>query len=250
MKIVIIEDEKMNVEDLTATLNEISYANEIVSVLSSVKQAIEFFQTSNNYDLVFTDVHLGDGLCFDIFKQVVITKPVIFCTAFDKYALDAFNNNGIAYVLKPYNKLAIEKAVSKFVNLAQQSSYNKLLDNLNAFAAKISTEEKQVLVHQRDKIVPIAIDFIALFYIENDITKIYCFNNSVYTLSANLDDIENQFGPKFFRANRQFLINRKAVKEVSKFFARKLLVHLTIKFSHDIIISKTKSTQFLSWLSS
>lgn len=248
MKIVIIEDEAMNVEDLGTTLKEISFPVEIVAELSSVKEAIAYFEEADNYDLIFSDIHLGDGSSFDIFEEVKINKPVVFCTAYDKYALEAFNNNGIAYVLKPYNKTAIENAVTKYINLTQNNSYNKLLEGLSAVADKLKHEEKQVLVHHKDKIVPVSIDSIAVFYIENDVTKICCFNQSVYVLSSNLDDIENQYPSKFYRANRQYLINKKAIKEVSKFFARKLLVHLTIKFQHEIIVSKTKASQFLLWL--
>lgn len=251
MRIVIIEDEAMNVEDLRLTLSEISYPVEVVAELSSVKEAALYFIQNRDYDLIFSDIHLGDGLSFDIFKEIDIAKPIIFCTAYDKYALEAFNNNGIAYVLKPYNKAAIERAVSKFVNLTQSNNpYNKLLEDLNAVADKLRHEEKQVLVHHKDKIVPIAADSIAVFYIENDVTKLCCFNQSIFMLSSNLDDMENQYASKFFRANRQYLINKKAVKEVSKFFARKLLVHLTIRFQHEIIVSKTKAPQFLTWLAS
>lgn len=248
MKVVIIEDELMNVEDLSATLMGLEQPVEVVSVLSSVKESISYFKTAFNYDVIFSDIHLGDGLSFDIFKEININKPVIFCTAYDQYALEAFNNNGIAYVLKPYNKTAIEKAVTKYINLTQNNSYHKLLEGLTAVADKLKHEEKQVLVYHKDKILPVAVDSIAVFYIENEITRICCFDQSIYTLSSNLDDIENQFSSKFFRANRQFLIHKKAIKEVSKFFARKLLVHLTIKFQHDIIVSKTKAPQFLSWL--
>ncbi|MBS1746542.1 MAG: response regulator transcription factor [Bacteroidetes bacterium] len=248
MKIVIIEDEAMNVEDLGQTLMEISFPVEIVAVLSSVKEAIVYFEKTDSYDLIFSDIHLGDGLSFDIFKEANIKKPVIFCTAYDKYALEAFNNNGIAYVLKPYNRTAIQKAVLKYLNLTKENSYNKLLEGLSVVADKLINKEKQVLVHHKDKIVPISIDSIAVFYIENDVTKICCFNQSVYVLSSNLDEIENEHPSKFYRANRQYLINKKAIKEVSKFFARKLLVHLTINFQHEIIVSKTKSSQFLTWL--
>lgn len=248
MKIVIIEDEVMSAEDLIATLKETAYPVEIVAVLSSVKEAITYFETTHDHDLIFSDIHLGDGLSFDIFKEININTPVIFCTAYDKYALEAFNNNGIAYVLKPYNRIAIEKAVSKYVHLTQNDSYSKLLEGLYAVADKLKHEEKQVLVYHKDKIVPVTLDSIAVFYIENEITKICCFNQSVYILSSNLDDIEHQHPSKFYRANRQYLINKKAVKEVSKFFARKLLVHLTVKFPHEIIVSKTKASQFVAWL--
>lgn len=248
MKVVIIEDEMMNAEDLSATLKGLDEPVEVVSVLSSVKESISYLKTAYNYDVIFSDIQLGDGSCFDIFKEANINKPVIFCTAYDKYALEAFNNNGIAYVLKPYTKTVIEKAVAKYISLTQGNPYNKLLEGLSAVADKLKHEEKQVLVYHKDKILPVAIDAIALFYIENEITKICCFDQSVYTLSVNLDDIEHRFSSKFFRANRQYLVHKKAVKEVSKFFARKLLVHLSIKFTHDIIVSKTKAPQFLTWL--
>ncbi|MBN2664507.1 MAG: response regulator transcription factor [Bacteroidales bacterium] len=251
MKIVIIEDEQFTVDDLSETLQKIDENITISAILKSVKEAIAYFENNEKPDLIFCDIQLGDGLSFDIFKKIRISTPIIFCTAFDEYALQAFKTNGIDYILKPFSKKTLEESLSKFNTLknvfSKDTAFYETITNL--LENKNKSKQTSILVYQKDNIIPIKIDKISLFFIKNEITHLQTFTNEKYTINKSLDDLEIIAGKDFFRVNRQFLVNRKAIKTASQYFSRKLLVNLTVPFNEQIIISKEKSTAFIDWLS-
>lgn len=252
MKIVIIEDELLTAEDLKNTILDIETDAQVIAILSSVKEAVLYFQKNENPDLIFSDIQLGDGLSFEIFKEISITTPIIFCTAYDEYALTAFKANGIDYILKPYNKKTISDALVKFnqlknnfsINRSQYESILTLFDNLQSKKTQVS-----VLVNYKDKIVPVRINEIALFYIEFEVTHLITFEQKQYSINKTIEELEKVVGEEFFRTNRQFLINRKSIKDASQYFARKLSISLIIPFKEQIIVSKEKTKDFLKWLS-
>jgi two-component system, LytTR family, response regulator LytT len=250
MKIAIIEDEKLTAKDLAKTLLAIDSEIEIVKMVHSVEEAIDFFETKPNIDLIFSDIELGDGLSFEIFEKLKITTPIIFCTAYNQYALEAFKTVGVDYILKPFSKQSIENTLLKFNNLKENLSspkedYSSLL---NILKQKITPQTQSVIIHQGDKIIPLNSKDIALFFIEDDLIFAYTFDGKKHPLSQNMDSLEKQFSTEFFRANRQFLINRKAVKDASHYFSRKILINLTIPFKEQIIVGKLKTTAFSNWL--
>lgn len=249
MKVVIIEDEKLTAKDLVKTLLAIDSDIEIVCTIHSVEEGISFFQNKQEVDLIFSDIELGDGLSFDIFQRYQNTTPIIFCTAYQQYMLDAFNTAGIDYVVKPFSKQTIEKALIKFNGLKEkfqrptsdlEKIYASLKDNLRG-------KVPSIIVHQGDKIIPISGYDIALFYIENECVFAYTFEQKRFLVNQKLDSLEKNF-LSFYRANRQFLINRKAVKDASQYFNRKMIVNLTIPFKEQIVIGKLKTTEFINWL--
>jgi len=251
MNIVIIEDEQLTISNLTKTIRKIDPEINIVTCLFSVEDAINWFGKNQHPDLIFSDIQLGDGLSFDIFKKIEILSPVVFCTAYDKYAIDAFKTNGIDYVLKPFDSESITNALKKYTNLAsgfaqQQTQMKSLISN---FDNKPTQQKGSVLVYYKDKIVPVRLDDIALFYIENEITHLITFDQKKYAIDRSLDEMEKTGGDDFFRANRQYLIQKKAIKEVSQYFGRSLSVHLAFPYKEIIKINKTKVSQFLNWLS-
>jgi len=193
---------------------------------------------------------LGDGLSFDIFQKIDNNVPIIFCTAYQQYTLEAFKTAGIDYILKPFNKLSVEKTLLKYKNLKEQFSQSS--SNFDAVVSTIknnlTSTNPSVIIHQGDKIIPINSQQIALFYIENDITFLHTFDNKRHAINQKLEVLEKMFSLTFFRANRQFLINRKAVKDASQYFSRKMVANLTISFSEQIIIGKLKTTEFIKWL--
>jgi two-component system, LytTR family, response regulator LytT len=250
LKVVIIEDEKHTAIDLSDTLLSLDSSIEIVTILSSVEQAVLFFKEANDIDLIFSDIQLPDGLSFNIFKAVNIKVPVIFCTAFNKYALEAFDVNGIDYLLKPFNNESVAKALDKYRSLKSnfappEGDLDKLIHRLEK---TISRKPNSIIVYQGDKIFPVEISQIALFYLEDSYVFAYTFHSQRYILSQSLDEIEDLYGISFFRANRQFLVNRSAVKDASRYFNRKVLVNLKIDFPKQILIGKLKTTPFLEWL--
>jgi two-component system, LytTR family, response regulator LytT len=250
LKVVIIEDEKFTALDLADTLKKVDNNIEIVTTLSSVEQAINFLKAEDAFDLIFSDIQLPDGLSFDVFKSVKIKVPVIFCTAFDKYALEAFDANGIDYLLKPFSKTSVSKALNKYMALKSnfktpESNLDKLIYKLEQ---QISHRPSSIIVYQGDKILPIGINQIALFYLEDDYVFALTFDSKKHILTQNLEELEALCGNDFFRANRQYLVNRKAVKDASKYFNRKILVNLNVNHSEQILVGKLKATSFLQWL--
>jgi two-component system, LytTR family, response regulator LytT len=251
MKIVIIEDEKLTAKDLAKTIKGIEPDIEILALLHSVEEAIEFFKTKPALDLIFSDIELGDGLSFEIFEKAQNRTPVIFCTAFNEYALQAFKTVGIDYLLKPFSKVTVEKALEKYHYLKEKlASQNDALPNLMSLLKNqlFPIKTPSIIMQQGDKIIPLEGDKIALFYIEDDYVFAYTFDQKSHILSQKLDVLEKTFSPSFFRANRQFLINRKAVKDASHSFNRKIEINLTLPFKAQIIVGKLKVTSFLQWL--
>ncbi len=251
MRIVIIEDEKLTADDLSETILKIVPDAQVIAFLYSVSSAIEWFKINEQPDLIFSDIQLGDGLCFEIFKTISINTPVIFCTAYDEYALKAFDANGIDYILKPFDEKTIESAFQKYNNLKSKFTGNNI--NLDQIIQLFKNKKKQskgsILVYKQDKILPVRFDDIAFFYIENEITHLITFDNKSYTINKTIESIEEITSDYFYRVNRQFLINRKAIKEASQYFARKLSLTLTIPYKETITVSKNKVPGFLKWLS-
>jgi DNA-binding LytR/AlgR family response regulator len=159
MRIVIIEDERLTAEDLSDTVLSIKPDAEIVTLLFSVKEAVNYFQINDKPDLIFSDIQLGDGLSFEIFKTIQINTPVIFCTAYDEYALTAFKANGIDYILKPFTRNALENALNKYTELKR--NFSKDLQGYEEIARLFENRNKStatsVLVYVKDKIVPVSL---------------------------------------------------------------------------------------------
>jgi two-component system, LytTR family, response regulator LytT len=251
MKIAIIEDEKLTAKDLARTITGIEPDAEIVAILPSVELAVEFLSKNKSLDLIFSDIELGDGLSFEIFEKVQNQTPVIFCTAYNEYALQAFKTVGIDYLLKPFSKNTVSKALEKYHSLKERLAppQQDISGLMNLFRNQLSPSKlPSVIMQQGDKIIPLDGDKIALFYIEDDYVFAHTFEQKSHILSQKLDVLEKTFYPSFFRANRQFLINRKAVKDASHSFNRKIEVNLLFPFKEQIIVGKLKVTAFLDWL--
>ncbi|WP_221393407.1 LytTR family DNA-binding domain-containing protein [Dyadobacter sp. NIV53] len=252
MKIVIIEDEKWTAEDLAETIIQVEPESQIVAVLQSVKEAIAYFKINIAPDVIFSDIQLGDGLSFEIFSGINITTPVIFCTAFDEYALNAFKANGIDYLLKPFTQVSVQSALNKFHNLTNSQpvkNENYFQSFIQEITSQYQPKHSAILVYYKDVIMPVKVDDIALFYVENEITHLLTFDNKTYYPKSNLDELEKTVGNLFFRANRQCLLNRKSVVNASSYLSRKLSVAVSVPFNDIITVSKEKTPQFLAWLS-
>jgi two-component system response regulator LytT len=251
MKVVIIEDEMLMAKDLADTLQQLDPAIVVSSTLSSVSQACSYFARNELPDLVFSDIQLGDGLSFEIFRECAINVPIVFCTAYDEYALEAFKTNGIDYILKPCTNAALYDTLQKYKRLQQKfSGYDHTYDTLiNLLHKRPAANRKSILVFQNERIIPLPIADIALFFIHNKMTLALCFDQQLFMIGHSLEELEEICCEAFFRANRQYLVNRKAIKEASNYYARKLLLRLSISFKDTITVSKDKYADFLQWLS-
>ncbi|WP_256011680.1 LytR/AlgR family response regulator transcription factor [Desertivirga xinjiangensis] len=252
MNIVIIEDERLVATELAESLCELETSIKIVAQLHSVREAVSYFKCKPAPDLIFSDVQLGDGLSFDIFLSVSVSAPIIFCTAYDNYALEAFRVNGIDYILKPFDKEMLASAIEKFKNFRRtfagdlSTQYKSLLQHLTTSKTQTASS---ILVHFQDKIIPLKLEDIALFYLRYEETHLQTFDGKTYHPNKNLEELEKVTGELFFRANRQYLVNRKAINDVSNFFSRKLALNLNIPFPDRVTVSKEKAPVFLDWLS-
>lgn len=249
-RVLIIEDEAKAARELANLLHYIDADIEISATLESVEQAIAWFAENSQPDLIFSDIQLADGLCFDIYSQVAIKSPVIFCTAFDEYLMKAFDTYAVSYLLKPITRDKIEKALDKFHSLKSVFEKQQEEQKLSSLLRQVSQSYKTaMLVYQKEKIIPVQVKDIAFFYLDKNIVNITTLNGQRYYLSAKLDELENVLDPALFcRANRQFLVNRAAIANAEKFFARKLVIKLTVNAPEIIVVSKAKASEFLHWL--
>lgn len=252
MRIVIIEDERLAADDLQETISQAEPAVTIAAVLRSVKEAKDYFVTQPMPDLVFSDIQLGDGLSFEIFSALPSAAPVIFCTAYDDYALQAFKANGIDYVLKPFAYAEIAAALQKYHTLkGQRAGY--MADQFEAILKVFHNREEQrpasILVHTADKIIPVKLDSIAVFYLKNELTHLHTLTGKAYPTNKSLDELEKLTGSAFFRVNRQYLVGHKAVSGATNHLSRKISITLSVPFPDTIVVSKEKVSAFLKWLS-
>ena len=248
IKVLIIEDEELTAEDLEYQIKKYSDDIEVVAKLPSIAESIHFFKNQPNPDLVFSDIQLQDGISFDIYRTVQISCPVIFCTAFNEFALDAIKNNGIDYILKPFAREDIFRALEKYFHLKKVMAPPAA--DMNRFLGDISKVKKvsSVLVYYRDKIIPVRVDDICLFYKQNEITYLKTFEGKSYPVDQTMDYFESIVGMEFYRISRQIIVNRRFVKETVNLFNRKLEVVPIAPLDFAMEVSRNRVGDFLEWL--
>ncbi|MEI3789470.1 MULTISPECIES: LytR/AlgR family response regulator transcription factor [unclassified Chryseobacterium] len=250
MNIIIIEDEFRAAKSLQNLILELRPESKIMGVYDSIETSVEALSKEIMPDLIFMDIQLSDGLSFEIFKAIDITCPIIFCTAFDQYMLDAFKSKGIDYILKPFSRDDISEALKKVDELRKFFRKNELPD-IESLLQKISQPDGKTsfLVFKNQKYTTIPTESIAYFYIHNEITHLVTFDKEQFQLSQSLGQVAEQVsGKQFFRINRQYLVSFKAVKEMEHYFQRKILVKLVIETPEKLLINKDKTHSFFSWL--
>jgi DNA-binding LytR/AlgR family response regulator len=253
MRIVIIEDEIEAALDLQHSIHNLNPDIETAAVIDSVETGLEWFSNNLQPDAIFSDIQLGDGLAFDIFRQHKVHCPVVFCTAFDQYAVQAFRNNGVDYLLKPIDDKLLQESLNKidqFKKTTPSLLDPSLLEQLAREMAGNAKSYKSIfLVSFRDKIFPIGIADILFFRIIDDGIELSTINNATYRISETLDCIESSIDPRlFYRANRQYLVAFNAIQHVESYFDRRLLIELLHPAPEPVIVSKAKASDFLRWL--
>lgn len=246
MKIVIIEDEPLTARDLETCIRAAEPAAEIVATLGSVQEAEGFFKENVLPDLIFSDIQLGDGLSFSIFTGLEQAVPVIFCTAYDEYALAAFRAAGIDYILKPFSTKDIVAALAKFKQFTRSAGVSVLPELMAHFGQAMG--KRSILVYHKEKIVPVYVADIALCYLRDEVVLLVTFGKQQYTVNKRLEEIEQLTGNGFYRVNRQALVNREAVRDVSQDLGRRLIVNLLVPFEEKIRVGRAKAAHFLDWL--
>ena len=247
MRVVIIEDETAAAQNLSAILRKLLPDVEIVATIDTVVDSVDYFRSAPQLDLVFMDIHLADGASFRIFDSVNITTPIIFTTAYDQYAIEAFKVNSIDYLLKPINDDDVKRAVEKWQRLTsvERSDYTSRV----AEVAQHRPAEQVFLVHFRDKIIPLHTKDIAFVHTFEERVTAYCHNGEKYQIDMTLEALQSKLSSNdFFRANRQFIISRRAVSDISIWFGSRLAVNTTIETPERVIIPKARVHDFKNWL--
>lgn len=252
MTILIIEDEEPAYKRLQKMLKELEPDHTLLNQIVSVSSAVKWFKENNAPDLIISDIQLSDGISFEIFKQVDIKCPVIFTTAYDQYAIEAFKVNSIDYLLKPVKKEELEKAVTKFKTLTPLTAatpaidINKLLQSLQPASTDY---KKRFVVRYGEHIKTIDIEEVVYFYTEDKATFLCTKDSRRFVVDFNLDTLDSLLDPKvFFRINRQYIISIHSIAEMFAYTKSRVLINLNPPSKHETIVSTERSADFKHWL--
>jgi len=249
MRTLIVEDERLAADNLIKILESIGDF-EILGVLESVYEVIEWFRLNKLPDIMFLDIHLADGSSFEIFEELTINCPIIFTTAYDEYALKAFQVNSIAYLLKPLSRNDVAKSMEKLKLLTKsnKNSNDEIIKLINYFKKQTTYKTSFLISEKGDKLIPLNVNDIEYFCIDESIVKAVNADNKSFVIDRTLDEITDELDPKdFFRANRQFIISRKAIKDIDLWFNGRLSINLRIPVKEKILVSKVRSKDFKAW---
>ena len=253
INIAIIEDEPAIARNLEFTLKEIDQDIHVLNKMDSVATSVSWLKDHmEECNLLFMDIRLTDGLSFDIFKSIKPSVPIIFITAYDHYALEAFKVNGLDYILKPFQKEEVANALQKFKGIQGYKPVHndKIQELLNYLQTNENKSYREAyLVHYQNKLIPLPVEKINWFFTEQEIVYAHTQDGKKYVIDATLDKILAEISPKlFFRANRQFIVQRWAVRDIDFYFNGRLVVNVEPKPHEKIIVSKAKAPEFKKWL--
>ena len=248
MKVVIIEDESQAAQMLMQLLETADATIEVVAVLESVVASVEYFSANSHPDLIFSDIQLEDGLSFKIFEQVKVKCPIIFTTAFNQYAIQAFQTNGIGYLLKPIDQEQLENTLQKFRELTPGLAIEKIL----AMASSLSKEKEykaRFLVKAGEKIKTVLVSDVAAFYSISRATYIITFDHKKHIVDYSLDQLEKILDPdKFFRINRKTILSIDSCNDLQSWSSSRLKVNLPDLKDVDTVVSRDRYREFKNWL--
>lgn len=251
MKVLIIEDETAASENLMVMLHEIDSSIEVLQVLESVEQTVRWLNANEAPDLIFMDIHLSDGSAFSLFDMIDVKTPIVFTTAYDKYALEAFTVNSIDYLLKPIKTAELIRALDKYNRWTKHDvlEYVEKMLSLRSGNSGQTVYKNSLLVPFRDKLLPVNVDDIACFYSTERKMQIYLKNGDVLEYNKSLDSVISMLDPnKFFRANKQYIIAKDSVKDIVIWFDNRLLVRLPVTLPEPLFVSKNKASEFKNWM--
>lgn len=248
MQILIIEDENPAAARLKRLIEPYFPSAQIHRNLDTVRSSIDWLRTNPAPDLIFCDIQLADGISFEIFKEIPVSSPVIFTTAFDQYAIQAFKVNSVDYLLKPLDPEAVEQAIYKFKSTRSQTGLD--LSQIQALLApQPKAYKSRFLVKFGEKIQSIPAGEVAFFFSESKVTYLQTKEGKRYILDATMEQTEAMVDPKsFFRLNRKFLATITSISDIITYSNSRLKVILTNCQNQDILISRDKVADFKAWL--
>ena len=247
LKVIIIEDELGAANNLKLLLSEVAPHVQVLEQLTSIEDSVSWIEQQPAPDLAFFDIQLEDGLSFDIFKRTKVDFPVIFTTAFDQYAIQAFKVNSVDYLLKPIQEAELVFSLNQFDKIQQAAVSHEVIDSILSKLGGQGT--RSFLVHYRDRLIPVQAADIGYFYIEEGLVHGVSLKGEVYPIEHSLDELEDTLDPlSFFRANRQFIVNREAIKDIEFYFNGRLSLNFTIPPQSLVLISKARVPVFKAWM--
>ena len=249
MRVLIIEDEIMAQNSLIRVLSQNFPELKVVGTATSVKGAVSWLKDpSNSADIIFMDVELADGVCFEIFRQIEVNAKVIMTTAYDSYALKAFEAGSVDYILKPIELADLKRAVGRCVAKKEGFDYEALAKALGVKETKKEYKEKYI-VRFNDRIVPLQTANIAFIYSEEKNNYLTTFDGERYIIDSSLDVISDELNPdSFFRISRSCIVNTKAILSIIKQAGGRLLIKSNPPASFEMTVSRSRVDDFLDWL--
>lgn len=248
MNVLIIEDEKLAADDLIELLHSYDSSITVLAVLDSVKSSIEWL-THNSCDLIFLDIQLSDDISFSIFKKINVQTPVIFCTAYDQYAIRAFTLNSIDYLLKPIDFSRLSAALTKFQTLQQPAKQPDISMLLDAMRNMQVNYQKRFSVHSGEQIISIPTTDIAYFYAQHRYVILFTKTNEQYIIDYTLDKLEQVLDPDvFFRINRQFILSFQSIKSMLPYTKGRIKIEVEPSCKEETIVSIDRASRFKDWL--
>lgn len=245
MNVVILEDENRAANHLQRLIASAAPEMKVISVFETVRDSVEFLKTNPAISLVFSDVQLADGLCFEIFKQVELPCPIIFTTAYDTYAIEAFNTNGIDYLLKPVEEERLKQAIQKVKKLSQKMDLHKLV---NLMVPQKKTKSR-FMVKVGEKIRSIPIADILLFHSFEKATYLHTTSNRDYIIDYSLDELQILVDEGlFFRINRKYIVSIEACSQMYAWSNSRLKLHIEGVDDSHIVVAREKVQEFKLWL--
>lgn len=247
MKVLIVEDETSAYENLKEILLELAPHIDIADNTESVAATVEWLKSNPLPDLIFMDIHLSDDSAFTIFEQIEVETPIIFTTAYDQYAIEAFKVNSIDYLLKPIKTADVRHALEKFekLNRTDIAHYLSRLTQLSP----VRRYKDRLLVPYKDKLIPVSLADVSFFYTTDKNTFVYLKDGKCYPYAKTLEHIMATLDPNdFYRANKQFIIKRESVADITIWFDSRLAVSLEGYTPERIYISKNKAAEFKAWM--
>ncbi len=251
MKVLIIEDELYTGEYLKKLLQNADSSLRIAPILGSIEKSVNWLDNNSSPDLIFLDIMLKDGNCFEIFERVKIKCPVIFTTAYSEYALQAFQVNSIDYLIKPYDINDISRVLDKYHEFGSQFQQveNELVKEI--FMDRAAPRKKRFLIKNGDTYLSLKSNEIAYFFYEEGVAFGVTRENKKFVVEASVSDLNTQLDAgAFFRINRKFIINIDCIAKISKWFNNRLKVETMPKCEEEMIVSRERVKLFKDWLNS
>lgn len=247
MRVVIIEDEQLAAEKLEAQIREMDPDMEIVAVLESVEEAVNWLAEKPSPDLIFMDIQLEDGISFEIFDAVEINVPVIFTTAFDEYAIRAFKVNSVDYLLKPISDEELKAALKKYKSRYQgEAITNQVARVMEQIARKYKT---RFFIKVGTRFQTVRVSEICCFFVEERNTFLRTSAGKAYDLDQSLEQLQTMIDPEqFFRINRNYIVNINCINEVVAYSTNRLKIGLSSGFDDALVVSRDRVSEFKQWM--